>query len=105
MPQSTDPLKYQDLIEGILYPALTTPKKITCLTKQQAFNLKMRLHTAVKILRRQSTEVLDREHPRYGRSDFDNLVIQVDGPMLYVRPGNPELLQQNLGVIIEDLLE
>lgn len=106
MPQPKDPTKYQDLIEGILYPAQAEPvgKRVTCLTPQDAFKLKMRLHAAVKILRRQSMEVLPPEHPRYGKSDFDTLVIQQDGCVLLIRRAEPENVEANLNIKIESLL-
>lgn len=104
MPQAKDVIHYQDLIDGILYPALERPKKITCLTRGDAVSLRMRLFSAIRALRKQSAQVLDPSHPRHGRSDFDNIVISIDGVSLIVRPGDGSLVAASLNVTIEDLI-
>lgn len=87
MPQPKSPQAYQDLIETILYPALSSPNGIavTLPSEALAFSLKMRLFAAVAALRRQSKRVYDKEHPLYGVSDFDKLVIQQIGDEVVVR--------------------
>jgi hypothetical protein len=106
MPQSRDPVRYQDLIEGVLYPALESDKgkKITCLTKEAAFNLKMRLQAAVKNLRRQSTEIYPADHPLYAKTEFDKMVISADGPVVMVRKAEPSLVADTFQAIIEDIV-
>ena len=87
MPQPKSPQAYQDLIETILYPALSSEKglKIRLGSYGEAFSLKMRLFSAIRALRRQSQKIYETEHPNYGTSDFDKLVIQQDGLSVIVR--------------------
>lgn len=105
MPHPKDAAAYQDLLEGILYPALTSPRgvRVVRLTEGEAHSLRWRLFAAIKVLRQQSMEILPPDHPRYGRSDFDNLVIRVEGTAVYIRPGTAENLAEKLNAIIEIL--
>lgn len=107
MPQPSNPAAYQDLIEGILFPTLDRPKgtRVTCLTQAEAFKLKMRLHAAIKTLKRQSLEIYPDGHPSQGRSPFDNFVLQVEGTVLFVRPATAENLEAKLQAKIEEIFD
>ena len=106
MPQPHNPAANQDLIEGVLYPALDSSKGLALdfLTPGEAISLRFRVFAAIKMLRRQSMEVLPETHPRYGKSDFDSLVIQTAGCSLFVRKASPDDIESRLNASIREIL-
>lgn len=105
MPQPKSPAAYVDLIEGILYRALASPKglRLTFHSSAEAVHTRFRLFAAIKNLRRQSMEILPEEHPRYGRSDFDQLALILSGTVLEIRPPSTEDLDAKLQAFIEEI--
>jgi hypothetical protein len=71
---STSPLAYDDCYE-VFERAIASDKgiRIPFTTSDETMNYVMRLHNARQLKRDLNTEVYPKDHPMYGKSDYDIL--------------------------------